>query len=190
MARIPLPTAATMTPEQQRVHDFVKGRSRDDHVGAPYQVALHAPEFLERWQQVGETLRYYNSLPPAFSEMAILVTARHTSCQYEWIAHEPHARKGGLPDAVIEAIRQGRRPAFDDPAAAAVYDFVREAHEQHFVSDAAYRQVLDRFGVKGTVELTALIGHYAMIAMMINVHEYGTDGLAPPLPPLGGEHAR
>jgi 4-carboxymuconolactone decarboxylase len=44
--------------------------------------------------------------------------------------------------------------------------------------------VIDRFGIKGTVELTALIGHYAMIAMMINAHEFGTDGLAPPLPAL------
>ena len=79
MPRIPLLTEATMTPEQKRVHDFVKGRSRDNHVGAPYQLALHCPEFLERWQQVGETLRYYNSLPPALSEMAILITARHTS---------------------------------------------------------------------------------------------------------------
>ena len=41
-----------------------------------------------------------------------------------------------------------------------------------------------RFGIKGTVELTALIGHYAMIAMMINAHEFGTDGQAAPLPAL------
>ena len=75
MPRIPLLTEATMTLEQKRAHDFVKGRSRDNHVGAPYQLALHCPEFLERWQQVGETLRYYNSLPPALSEMAILITA-------------------------------------------------------------------------------------------------------------------
>ncbi len=122
--------------------------------------------------------------------MAILVTARHTSCQYEWMAHEPHAKKGGLPEAVIEAIRHGRRPVFDDPAAEAVYDFCREAHERHFVSDSTYRRVLDRFGVQATVELTGLIGHYAMIAMMINVHEYGTDGLPPPLPPLEGGHTR
>ena len=54
MPRIPLLTDETMTPEQKRVHDFVKGRSRDNHVGAPYQLALHCPEFLERWQQVGE----------------------------------------------------------------------------------------------------------------------------------------
>ena len=56
--------------------------------------------------------------------------------------------------------------------------------EKHFVSDATYKRVLDRFGIKGTVELTALIGHYAMIAMMINAHEFGTDGQAAPLPAL------
>ena len=85
---------------------------------------------------------------------------------------------------MIEAIRHGNRPLFDDRDTESSYDFCKEAHEKHFVSDATYKRVLDRFGIKGTVELTALIGHYAMIAMMINAHEFGTDGLAPPLPAL------
>lgn len=184
MPRIPLPTSGNLTPEQRRVHDFVKGRSRDDRVGPPYQIALHCPAFLEKWQQVGEQLRYGTRLPPRLSELAILVTARHWDCQYEWLAHEPHARKGGLPGAVIESLRRGRPPVFEDPDDAAVYDYCRELHERHVVSGETYQRVLDRFGAAGAVELTALIGHYAMVAMMLNAHEYELPrDLAPPLPP-------
>ena len=183
MPRIPLLPAHALSPEQRRVHDFVKGRSRDDRVGPPYQLALHSPLFLEKWQQVGEQLRYHTSLPPRLSELAILVTARHWSCQYEWLAHESHARKSGLPAAVIESIRTGRPPAFDDGDDAAVYDYCRELHERHFVGAGNHRRVLNRFGTAGIVELTALIGHYAMIAMMLNAHEYELpSGKAPPLP--------
>jgi 4-carboxymuconolactone decarboxylase len=186
MPRIPLLADSELTPEQRRVHDFVKGRSRDQRMGAPYQLALHSPAFLEKWQQVGEQLRYHNTLPPRLSELAILVTARHWNCQYEWLAHEPHARKAGLPAAVIESVRHGRRPAFDDADTAAVHDYCRELHERHAVSDGAYGKVLDRFGVAGVVELTALIGHYAMVAMTLNAHEYGLpDGIEPPLPARG-----
>ncbi len=185
MPRIPLPAAGKLTPEQQRVHDFVKGRSRDDRVGPPYQLALHCPEFLNKWQQVGEYLRYGTRLPPRLSELAILVTARHWNCQYEWRAHEPHARKNDLPEAVIEAVRHGRRPEFEDPDDEAIHDYCRELHENRAVSEAVYRRVLDRFGAAGVVELTALAGHYAMVAMMLNAHEYGLpEGVAPPLPEL------
>jgi 4-carboxymuconolactone decarboxylase len=183
MPRLPLPADGPMTPEQQRVHDFVKGRSKGNYVGAPYQVALHCPAFLEKWQQVGEQLRYHTSLPPRLSELAILVTARHWNCQYEWHAHESHARKAGLPDAVIEAVRRGKRPPSMSADEEAVHDYCRELHENRMVSDGVYRRVLDRHGAAGAVELTALIGHYAMIAMMLNAHDYTLPaGTESPLP--------
>lgn len=183
MPRIPLIPVEQLTPEQRRVHDFVKACSKDNRVGAPYQLALHCPEFLEKWQQVGELLHYRTSLPPRLSELAILVTARHWGCQYVWYAHEPSGLKGGLQAAVIEALKNGRRPAFRDADEEAIYDYCRELHEKHFVSAHDYQRVLDRLGVAGVVELTALIGHYAMIAMMLNAHDYGVPpGVTPPLP--------
>jgi len=48
-------------------------------------------------------------LSPRLSELAILVTARHWDCQYEWFAHEQHALKGGLPPAIIRGDQE--RPA-------------------------------------------------------------------------------
>jgi 4-carboxymuconolactone decarboxylase len=42
------------------------------------------------------------------------------------------------------------------------------------------------FGVSGVVELTALIGYYAMVALTLNAHEFGVpDGVVPPLSPRG-----
>jgi len=172
MARIPIPSEQDRTSEQQRVYDEIKAHSRDNRVGAPYQLGLHCPQFLEKWADVGRLLRYGTSLPPRLSELAILVTAHHWTCQYEWMAHEPHALKAQLPQSVVEAIRLGKRPVFADPTDEAVYLYCRQLHETHFVDDDTYERVLVKLGATGIVELTALVGHYAMIAMMLNANGY------------------
>ena len=95
MARIPLPTPETMTPEQRRVYDAVVSGPRGALRG-PLLRALHRPELADKWQQLGELLRYRTSLPPRLSELAILVTARHCNCELEWHIHEEMALKAGL----------------------------------------------------------------------------------------------
>ena len=182
MPRIPLPSAEQMTPEQRRVHDAVVAGPRGALRG-PLRAAIHNPELADKWQQLGELLRYRTSLSSRLSELAILATARHWSCQFEWFAHEPHARKAGLPEAVIEAIRHNKRPAFDSKDDEAIYQYAIELHRTHFVSDATYARVLERFEIRGVVELTALVGYYGMVAMTLNAHELPLpEGTPPPLP--------
>ena len=57
---------------------------------------------------------------------------------------------------------------------------------KNFASDAAYQRMLAQFGTAGTVELTGLIGYYAMIALMLNAAEFEVPaGMVPP-PPMRG----
>lgn len=182
MPRIPLPSPADFSPEQRRVYDTVVNGPRGAMRG-PLRAAMHNPELADKWQQLGELLRYRTSLAPRLSELAILVTARHFDCQFEWYAHEPPALKAGLAKEVIESIRHGRRATFHNVDEAAVFDYSVQLHEKHFVADAAYQQALGLFGVTGVVELTALVGYYSMVAMTLNAHELPLpDGVAPPLP--------
>jgi 4-carboxymuconolactone decarboxylase len=56
---------------------------------------------------------------------------------------------------------------------------------QHHASDATYERVLAAYGTAGIVELTALIGYYAMVALTLNAHDIGVpEGATPPLPRL------
>lgn len=174
-----------MTPDQRRVYDKVVSGPRGVVVG-PLRAALHSPKLADSWQQLGAFLRYETSLPARFSELAILVTARRWNCQLEWSIHEAAARKAGLGDPVIEAIRWGRRPAFDDPDEAGIYEYSRQLQEAGQVSDEVYQRVRERWDVVGIVELTALLGYYAMVAMTLNAHQIplpdGAEALLPPLP--------
>ena len=51
----------------------------------------------------------------------------------------------------------------------------------HRVSDVHYQRALDAFGVKGVVELTALVGYYSMVVMTLNAHDIPVPpGATPP----------
>ena len=183
MARIPLPLPEEMTAEQRRVYDAVLAGPRGRFVG-PLRAAIHRPELADKWQQLGELLRFRTSLAPRLSELAILVTARHWDSQFEWHAHEPQAAKAGLAGAIVEAVRTGRRPASLAPDEEAIYDYCTQLLESHAVAEEAYRRAHERFGTVGVVELTALVGYYSMVAMTLNAHEIPLpEGGKPPLPP-------
>ena len=47
-------------------------------------------------QRVGEYLRFRNAIPQKLVELAILVTARHVDNAFEWVLHQPLARKEGV----------------------------------------------------------------------------------------------
>jgi 4-carboxymuconolactone decarboxylase len=146
-------------------------------------VMMHNAELADRTQKLGALLRYDTSLGPRLSELAILAVARHWSCHYEWHWHAPEAAKAGISDAVIEAIKHRRRPPLSQADETAVYDFTCELQANRSVSDPTYEKAVELLGTTGVVELTALNGYYAMIAMTLNEHRVPLpDGGEPQLP--------
>ena len=185
MPRIPLINKPDgLSPRQQEVLGAILSGPRGKIEG-PLMAALHNPELAEKWQQLGAALRYDTCLPKRLSEMAILVTARAWNCQLEWAIHARIAAEQGVEVFIIDAIRQGRRPDGADAEALTIHDFVHELQRDKVVSQPTYTGVLDRWGVRGVVDLTALSGYYTMVAMTLNAHEFPVPGATePPLGPL------
>ena len=181
-SRLPRPRADSLSDAQRRVHDAIASGPRGT-VPELFMALLHNAELADRVQSLGALLRYDTSLAPRLSELAILAVARHWSCQYEWHWHAAEAAKAGLPDAVIEAIRHRRPPPLEALDEVAVYDFTCELQANRAVNDETYDTALALLGPAGVVELTALNGYYAMIAMTLNEHRVPLpDGAAPQLP--------
>ena len=170
MNRLPAIEPDKLKPEQRKVYDSIASGPRGG-VRGPFLALIHVPELTNRIQHLGEYLRFTTGFPPRLSEFAIIITARHFNCQYEWHAHAPLAVKGGLAQAIVDAIREKRRPQGMQADEAAVYDFVSELTGNNKVSDAAYQRVVDQFKVTGAVELAGLTGYYIMIAMTLLAHE-------------------
>ena len=184
-----------LTPEQRALTDAIKsgpraklassGASKPGPLGGPFNVWLRSPGIGNLVQQLGEEIRFRSSLAGKLNELAILITARHWTSQYEWFAHHKLALEGGLDPAVAQAIAQGRRPARMDADETIVYEFSRELHETQGVSDATYQTALERFGERGVVDLISVNGFYGLVSMCLNVDKTPLpEGTPLPLPPL------
>jgi 4-carboxymuconolactone decarboxylase len=189
MPRIPLVTETSMTAAQRQVYDaMMSGPRRSPPVG-PLAAAMHRPDLAEKWSDLGLVLRFNSSFEPRLREFVILLTGRHWDCQFEWFSHEAEARKAGLSEQSIETLRQGGS-TFEAADEQAIHNYATELLHDHHASDPTYQRILAAYGVPGIVELTALIGYYAMVALTLNAHEIGVpDGATPPLPALPG-HGR
>lgn len=166
--RFPALAPEDMTDEQKAAAEtFAEGRGYA--VRGPFLTLLRSPEVMLRAKAMGDYLRFKSSLPPRLSEMAILVTARFWSQNYEWHAHRPLAEKGGLDPAIADAIADGRRPENMAEDEEALYNFATELHVNKSVSDATFARAQALFGDQGIIDLTAINGYYTLIAMVLNV---------------------
>ncbi len=169
-----------LTVEQRVVYDAMVAGPRG-RVQGPLRVWLASPVLADKTQALGAFCRFGTSLPPRLSELAILVTGAHWKSGFEWFVHAPIGIAAGLDAAAVEAIRIGGVPAFARDDEAAVYAFASEIWTTKRVSAATYARAIALFGEKTVVELTSLLGYYAIVSMTINVFELGVpDGAADP----------
>lgn len=181
MSRLDPLMPAAMTAEQAKLAAEIAGGPRGS-VTLPFQALIQAPDIATHAHRLGEVVRYKISIPEKLRELAILVTARHWTAQYEWYAHRRLAQKAGLADAIIDAIALRRRPHFYNDDERLIHDFAAAVTERHKVSDELYNATVARFGVPGVVELIGLLGYYGLISMTLNIFEVAIPGgEAPPL---------
>jgi len=184
-----------LTPDQQALSDAIKsgpraklassGASKPGPLGGPFNVWLRSPGIGNLVQQLGEEIRFRSSLSGKLNELAILVTARNWTSQYEWVAHHKLALEGGLDPKIAEAIAQGRHPEGMDADETLVYEFSTELQASQGVSDAMYARAVARFGERGVVDLISVNGFYVLVSMCLNVDRTPVPPGTPlPLPPL------
>lgn len=154
-------------------------------ISGPYNMMLRSPVMGERMFAMLDYLRFNTSVPKRLNEFAILIQARLWTSQVEWTAHYPLALKAGLPQAVADDLKVGKRPASMQPDEAAVYDLCMELAKDHVVSDATFKKTREVFSDQQIVDLITVSGVYITLAMLSNTAEDKTPGgKEPPLAPL------
>jgi 4-carboxymuconolactone decarboxylase len=186
MAKIkPIPREEA-TPEQQRVGDAIFG-SRNEDYGGPSAVLLHVPEMAERFEDLRAALIGDERLPKPALHLAALLAARFWSSQYTWWKRVEMCRATGIPDDVIDAVRERRRPAFADPALEVVYDYVAELLETGRVGEGTHARARELLGERAVIQLVLIVGFYSMLALVSDAFEPELPaGVIPPLEEPGG----
>ena len=161
----PVPADKMTDAQKKAAADHTAARGQ---LTGPWQVLLRSPELMGRVRGLSDYVRWNGALSPRQSEFVILITAREWSQPYEWNAHQPLAVKGGLNPEIAKAIAEGRRPHGMAEDEEILYDFATELLQNRSVSDATYGRMTAKFGEKAILDTIGLMGHYSLIAMVLN----------------------
>ena len=182
-ARLPAIPPDQYTDQQKKAAaDFLAARKVP--VFGPFEPLMYSPEVMSQARAMGDYLRYKSGIGNTLSELAILVTAREWTQDYEWHVHAPLAAKAGIRPDIIEAIRDGRRPAGMSEDEEIVYDVSSELHKNKRVSDRTFARAEQRFGKPAVVDLVGINGYYTLLAMELNAARYPLPKDGTPLPRL------
>src|SRR6185295_4603766 len=131
--------ANELSPEQKAVFDSIAS-TRGGIVPTPFHVLAESPQLASLTQALGAFCRYRTGLSPKLSELAVLITAAHWGAEYEFAVHAPEALKAGVPQAVIDALRAGKTPTFDDEDSKLVHAFATAFYAKHDVPDQLFEE--------------------------------------------------
>ena len=186
VVRFPPLKPEELTPAQKAWAEELAAPPRNGKItNPPFRAYIRSPDLAPKLTALAEYLRWHTSLPPRLSELAILITARQWTAQYEWYAHYPHAIEGGLDPKVAAAIAAGKRPDNMRDDETALYDLVTSLYRDKKVTDAVYKAALEKFGERGIMDIIGIIGFYDITSMTLITMQGGVpEGKTPPLPVL------
>ena len=184
MARLPGLPPGDLNPEQRALYDAIAGgdRAKDasfpltDESGAlvgPFNVLLYSPRVGDVIQQLGAALRFHTELSAPVRELAILAVATYHDCEFERWAHESIAKRVGLTDGQIAALRAGTRPDLDQPDLISAYDVCQSILHDKSVADDVYGRAMEALGQDRLVELMMVVGYYGLLAQLMGAFKVG-----------------
>jgi 4-carboxymuconolactone decarboxylase len=169
MARLPYVTSKEQvaTKDHAVFDSIVASRGA---VQGPFTMFLNSPELAGRVAHLGAYVRFEGSLDMKIRVLAAMVAAREFEAMYVWGAPTGGARRLGVPEATITAIRENHSRGIPDEDAQIV-EFTRQLLRKHRVDDALFKAMQARLGNDELVQLTTAIGYYTLLAMTVNACE-------------------
>ena len=115
-------------------------------------------------------------------ELAAITAARERDALYVWGAQVDNARRAGISEATIAAVRDRAEPARLSTEEAEIVTYVQQLCRRNRVEQPAFDALLQRYGTQWLVELTTMAGYFGMLAGVVNAFEVPTHAGGDPLP--------
>lgn len=172
-SRVPLIPRSSLSGEALRVYDAVVGKDADGNprptppIG-PAATSMYSIGVAGPMDLLNKFIRQIK-VGTAMYQLCSIIAAREFDEPYEWNSHEGGARRAGVSEQAIEAVKFDR-PLTGVPAKEAlVIEFGRALFRgQHRVSSELYARVVKEFGQEGMFELVSAMADYAMVAFMLH----------------------
>jgi 4-carboxymuconolactone decarboxylase len=149
-------------------------RRRDELMDAegrligPFNARLLDPCVGTAIQAVGAALRFHCALSTRERELVILSVAHAEGSEYEWSAHVVEARKAGLTDPEIEAVRKGRSTTWQ-PSEVVCVELANELITTDDVNDESFARAEATIGATKIFDVVSIVGHYRHTALALRV---------------------
>ncbi|MEV0732632.1 carboxymuconolactone decarboxylase family protein [Polymorphospora sp. NPDC050346] len=180
MSRIPMLAPEDLDDDQRRAFASITRGPRGgagraalvDDRGAllgPFNAMVTAPTVGEPLQALGAAIRYRTGLSARARELAILTVAAHHRSDFEWEVHVRDGRAAGLTDTELAAAIHGDPAALTDPTERVVLRTTRAMLRTGDLTDDEYTTAVAAIGEARLVELTTLVGYYALLALQLRV---------------------
>lgn len=143
-----------------------EGRGR---IPTPFNIWLHNPRLAEGMEIIGTHVDHSPVLSEAETEVAILATAVFWNAPYVMANHRKHALKAGVPEAVVTALMEKRRPQAEGRLGL-VCDAVCDLLAGGAIDDARFAAYDAALGRAVIAELLVTIGYFTSISLGMTLH--------------------
>ena len=138
-----------------------------------YQILLNSAPLAEGWEKMLTAIRNRSSVPPDIREMVILRVAVLNRAPFEFEAHAPVARKVGVTEAKLTALRDAQPGDVFTPLERAVFALTDAMTRDVQVPGALFEPLRAHFDTRALVELVATVAAYNMVSRFLEALQIG-----------------
>lgn len=135
-----------------------------------YRLMAHHPALLRAWAPLRQHIVKDSALGPERSEVVILRAAHRMGSAYEWAHHVSRARKIGLSDGRIAALRD--TPVGEDGLIARAVDCLFDLRRLPAALEA---ELADAIGREAVFDLVATVGFYSVLGHLLMTYDTPID---------------
>lgn len=123
---------------------------------------------FSRWILFASSLMPYGQLKRRETELIILRVAWNCRCLYEWKQHEVISQKVGVTSRDLLAVTLGSEGFSVDSCEALLMLACDEFHHHRMIGEQTWHKLTQFYHHKNLLEILMVIGHYEMLAGILN----------------------
>ncbi|SON60772.1 hypothetical protein MSIMFI_02273 [Mycobacterium simulans] len=165
----PLPADQWDEAVQRSLAGMLSAERRNPRdAGNALSTFVHHPALAKAFLGFNIHLLFASTLSPRIRELTILRIAHRRDSAYEWTHHVALAKRAGLTDDEIAAVRQGPDGWTAGDFERAVLTGVDELDQESQISDETWAALGERLDDRQRMDFVFTVGCYALLAMAFN----------------------
>ena len=140
-------------------------------IRGPFSVLLHSPKLAAQLIPLVPFIHHDCIVEAKLRSVAILAATREYEAAYVWAAQVAAARRNGVREELIDLIRVKGDPARLPAEEREIVAYARQLQRTNRVDQATFDALKNRYGAQWLVELTAVMGYFALVSGVANAFE-------------------